>query len=792
MTLFRDLKYAVRGLRKKAIPTTVALVTLALGIGANSAIFSVVQAVLLAPLPYPDADRLARVWPNRPVSTELFEHFAERTAAFESLSLYSFGSFSLTGEGRPEEIAGLRVTGGHFETVGVEPAIGRGFLPDESIPGNDRVAVLSYGLWQSRFGGDPKVLGRSLVLDGSEHTIVGVLPESYLPLEEGTQVWVPLPIDRTAEEHWDMIVHALAGRLAPGATFEQATRDLQAAVSSYGELRPGYFSGRAEEAQVVPMKESRTGEVKTTFLVLFGAVGLVLLAACANLTSLLLAQITSRRRELALRGALGATRWNLLAQVMTESAVLALAGGALGLLVASWTLGALISEIPSSVPRAAAIGIDSGVLFFTLVLSLAAGLAVAVLPALRGSRSDLGASLTTGARAAGGRRHRLHHAFIAAEVALAVVLTIGAGLLVKSFQRVREVDPGFVASGVHTFQLKPPTAAYEGEEAVRRYFEQVAERVRAVPGVASAAVINRLPMAAGYIGLGFRLPEDEGPGQRQAGVRMMTPELPETLGIPIVRGRGLLASDRAASPSVGLVNETMARSLWGDADPIGRRLVFDTGELWFTVVGVIGDTCQNRLAEKTPPIAYRPLEQEAWEQRMTLVVRSAPGVAGLVPAVEEAVWSVDASVPITGVATLEQLLHRSLRHERFLVTLFALFAVLALVLGVVGIFGVTAYTVSQSTHSNGVRLALGATAAAVVRESMLRILAPVAAGLLLGCLLSGWLTRFLEGFLFEVQSTDPSVFASVVLLLLACAAYAAWLPARRAARVDPMAVLKSE
>ncbi len=733
-----------------------------------------------------------RVWPGQAVSTELFEHYAERTSAFEELSLYASGTFSVTGEGRPEEIAGLWVTSGHFAAVGVEPSIGRGFATQEEVPGKHRVTVLSHGLWQSRFGGDPDVVGRSLVLNGSEHTVVGVLPEPYLPLNERAQLWVPLPIDRTDEVHWDMIAYALVGLLAEGVSHEQATGDFRAAVAAYGELRPGYFADGVTEAQVVSFKESRIGDVKKTFLVLFGAVGLVLLAACANLTSLLLSQINSRRRELALRGALGATRTNLLAQVMTESAVLSLAGGLLGLLVASWTLGVLVGEMPSSVPRTAAIGIDAWVLLFTLVLSLAAGLAVAVLPALRAGRSDLRQALATGGRTAGGRHHRLHYGLIAAEVALAVVLVTGAGLLVKSFQKLQEVDPGFIAQGVQTFRLKPPSATYGDEAAVRRYFEQVVERVRVVPGVASASVINRLPMTSGFVGLGFRLPEDDGPGQRHVSVRMMTPELPETLGIPILRGRPLEPSDHASAPPVGLVNETMARRLWGDADPIGRRLVFDTGEEWLTVVGVLGDIRQSRLGEEAEPQVYRPLGQAAWEQRMALVVRAAPGAQGLVPAIEEAIWSLDATVPITGVATLEQLIHRSLRQERFLMTLFALFAGLALVLGAVGVFGVTAYTVGESTHSNGVRLALGATGRTVVRESVARVLAPVAVGLLVGGVLSGWLVRFLEGFLFEVEATDPSVLAVVLLLLAACAACAAWLPARRAARVDPMVVLRNE
>ena len=788
----KDLRYALRTLRKSPTLTLFALLTLALGIGANTAIFSVIRGVLLAPLPYPDASSIVRVWVEWPTNAEFYLHFRQRTSAFAALSLYWPTTFSLSGDGRPEEVRGVAVTSEHFDVVGVRPALGRAFAPGESQPGHGEVAVLSHGLWQRRFGGDPAAVGRSVNLNGRQHTIVGVMPESYTPLNGRSQVWVPIAIDAADELHWDRFTYAMMGRLGPGATYQRATGDLRAAMATYDEVRPDYLTGY-ENGTVVPWHEVMVGDVRATFIALFGAVGLVLLIACANVANLLLVRITGRRRELALRSALGAGRRRLVAQVLTESTLLSVLGGALGILVGSWTLSALVDLLPSSVPRISEIRVDGPVMIFTFALAVVSGLVFGLIPALRAGSVDQRSALTSGARGLTVSSQRPYHLLIAAEIALAVVLVIGAGLLVKSFQKLLEVDVGFTTERVLTLNLKPPAGAYDDDVARRGYFERVAERAAAVPGVEAAAIISRLPMTLGDVSFGFTLPGRELPADsRSVSVRAMTPELLTTLGIPLLHGRPLSAGDHPEAPQVGLINQAMARRLWGEEDAVGRQLFFEEDDPWFTVVGVVADIRQHRLDQDTVPQVYRPLAQASWAERMALVVRTATDVPAVLPALEEAIWSVDPQVPITGVATIEELIRRSLADSRLLTLLFSLFGALALVLGALGVFGVTWYTVAQRTREHGIRLALGATGGEVVRATLARALRPVVLGLGVGGLAALGLTQLLGSFLFRVVPTDPLVFGAVFVLLAACSTLAAWLPARRATRVDPMIALSAE
>ncbi len=789
----KDLKFALRTLRKSPTLTLFALLTLALGIGANTAIFSVTRGVLLAPLPYPDASSIVRVWAEWPTSAEFYLHFRQRSSAFAALSMYRGETFSLSGDGRPEEIHGVAVTSGHFGVTGVRPALGRAFAPEETRPGQGQVALLSHGLWQRRFGGDPAAVGRSVNLNGSEHTVVGVMPESYLPVDERAQLWVPIAIDATNEMHWDRFGYAMIGRLVPGAALVRATGDLRAAVVAYEEVRPGYLTAH-REATVVPWHEHLVGGVRATFIVLFGAVGLVLLIACANVASLLLVRITGRRRELALRSVLGAGRRRLAAQVLTECTLLSLAGGALGILAGSWTLAALVAHLPSSVPRVSEIRIDGPVMLFTLALAVVSGLIFGLLPALRAGRVDQRSVLASGARGMTVSSQRPYHLLIAAEIALAVVLVVGAGLLVKSFRELQAVDAGFVTERVLTLGLKPAPGAYSGDAERRGYFERVAERAAAVPGVTAAALINRLPMTPGDVSFSFHVPGQELlTDSSSVSVRAMSPELPATLGIPLLHGRPLTAADHPEAAQVGLINQALARRLWGDeAAAVGKQLYFEPDEPWFRVVGVVADIRQRRLDQDTVPQVYRPLAQASWATRMALVVRVAAGAPAVLPALEEALWSVDPQVPITGVATMDELIHRSMASPRLLTALFSLFGAVALVLGGLGVFGVTWYSVAQRTREHGIRMALGATGSDVVGTTLVRALRPVAAGLAVGGLASLGLTQLLGSFLFRVAPTDPMVFGTVFVLLAACAALAAWLPARRATKVDPMIALSAD
>ncbi len=788
----KDLRYALRSLRKSPTLTVFALTTLALGIGANTAIFSVTRGVLLAPLPYADASSMARVWAEGPTNAEFFLHLQQRASSYEALSLYRPTAFSLSGDGRPEEINGVAVTSEHFAVVAVQPAVGRAFAAEESRPGQGEVAILSHGLWQSRFGGDPAVVGRSVDLDGRRHAIVGVMPELHAPLDSRTQIWVPITIDATDEAHWDRFTYGMIGRLRPATTSRRASADLRAAMATYEETRPDYLTGR-HEATVVPWHEYLVGDVRATFIVLFGAVGLVLLIACANVANLLLVRITGRHRELALRGVLGASRQRLIAQVLTECGLLSLLGGGLGMFVGWWTLGALIDHLPASMPRVSEIRIDALVMIFTLALSVLTGLVFGLLPALRAGRVAQRSALSSGGRGMTLPSQRPYHLLVAAEIALAVVLVIGAGLLVKSFSEQLEVDVGFTTERILTLNFKPPAEAYGDDVARRDYFELVAERAAAVPGVEAAAIINRLPMTPGDISFGFALPGRELPvGSRSVSVRAMTPELLSTLGIELLEGRPLSVGDHSEAPPVGLINQTMARQLWGEHEALGQRIFFEQDEPWFTVVGVVADIRQHRLDQDTVAQVYLPLAQASWASRMALVARTAADAEAILQALEEAIWSVDPRVPITGVATVEELISRSLAGSRLLTMLFSLFGALALMLGALGVFGVTWYTVAQRTRENGIRMALGATGTDVVRTTLVRALRPVVGGLVVGGLASLGLVQLIGGFLFRVMPTDPLVFGAVFVLLGGCATLAAWLPARRATRVDPMITLSAD
>ena len=789
----RELRTTLRSLSRAPLLAGVAILTLGLGIGANAAIFSVVRSTLLAPLSYPAPERLVRVWPEMPSSTELYEHLRERVPSFSAISAFAPTSFALSGDGRPEEISGARVTAEHFEVLGVAPALGRGFRPEESAPGSPDVAILSHALWESRFGAAPDVLGREVDLDGRPHTVVGVMPADFRPLGESWRIWVPMEIDRSDEAHWDWIFQRLIARLSPGTEPERAAAEAREALVAYGdEVRPGYFKEMLDRPlSVVPIGEHLVGDVRPTLLLLCGAVGLVLLVACANVANLLLARTASRQRELALRGALGAGRRRLLGLVLQESLLLSACGGAVGVLVAEWAAGALAGQLPPSLAGADRVSVDGAVVAFSLGLSALAGVGFGLLPALRALRVDLRTALG-GGRGSSAPRGGASQGIVAAETALAAVLVLSAALLVKSFDALQRVDLGFAAEDLITLELAPAGVRHPDDAARRRYFEAVAERAEAVPGVASAAVMARAPMTPGDTRLTFQLPGDDPDTRRSVSVRAASPAFLDALGVPLLAGRGFTASDRAGAPPVGLVNAALARELWGEQDPLGRRLVFEDGSLWFSVVGVVGNTRHSRLDEPFPPQAYLPLAQASWEKRMTLLARLRVEPEGALPALREAVWSVDPDVPISRVASMDALVGRSLGEARLLTLLFTLFGGLALVLGMVGVFGVTSYAVSRRLRESGIRLALGATAGDVVRGVLARAMAPVVTGLGVGCLAFWWAGRLLQGHLFEVQPGDPAVLVAVIALLGVGALAAAWPPARRATRADPAAVLKAE
>ncbi len=792
-TFLSNLRFASRSLRKNPGLTAVALLTLALGIGANTAIFSVVNTVVLRPLPYPESDRLVRVWPEQRFTQELLDTFVERTRTFSGLSGYVGSSFSIRGAGRPEVVDGAIVSPRHFTVLGVEPVLGRSFHAEEGIAGADAVAILGHDLWQRRFGGAERVLGRTVTLDGVERTVVGVMPAGYEPLHNAWEVWTPLAFAPGSDEYRDLAILRTVGRLAPGVAAEAAraeVRSLAAELHLADSSR--YGQEGAESVGVVALHESVVSGIRPTLLVLFGAVALVLLIACANVANLLLARTGLRERELAVRTALGAGRRRLIGQLLTESALLGLAGGALGLLGAVWALALVAGRLPAGIPRAEELAVDFRVFSFALAASLLSALIFGLAPAVRATSLGMVAALRSGGRrsASGVPRHRLNHVLVAAEITLAVMVTAGAGLLVKSFWLLQQVEPGFRPAGVLALHLNP---AFQDENRQQVFYRDLSERASALPGVTSAGVSNLVPMAPGGLAVDYSTTDHPTPVGQPApfvNVRLIGGSYFETLGMPLLHGRPPASTDDAEKLAVGWINRALARRLWGEADSVGREVRFGDGSEWFTVAGVVGDVRQHRLDGEPRPEVYLPYAQAPWTRDMYLAVHSATDPMALVPAVRELVWSLDEEVAISRVQTMEQVIQASAATSRFRTLLFSSFGLLAIVLGAVGIYGVTATAVGQRTHEHGVRLALGATAGTLLRTVIGRELGPVMLGLAAGIVAALAATRALSSFLYEVTPGDPWIFAAVVVVLGGCAILAAYLPARRAARVDPATSLR--
>ena len=800
-TIWQDVRYATRSLLKTPGFTALAAMTLALGIGANTAMFSIVRGVLLEPLPYERPEEIVRVWPQRSLSKEMLAAF-EGSTAFATLSGYHGVNLSLVESSQPEEVPGLAVVPGYFEVLGVRPALGRSFGPSDRQPGAAAVVVLSHDLWQRRFGADPDILGRRIALRGlgaSTRTVIGVMAADFEPYaRRGLQLWTPLVFDPgDAHDYCDMIFIRSLARLAPGVTREQARAEVRAIAGRLQAARPDYHSdSQVRTADVVPLQEILTRGVRPALWILLGAVGMVLLIGCSNIANMLLARVGGRQREMAVRSALGAGRTRLVRQLLTESALLGLLGGAAGLLAAVWAEAYLVHSLPARMPRPQAIGIGLQELAFTALMSALAALAFGLLPAWRATRPGLRMSLGDGGRrtSAGRRRHRLNQGLVVAEIALSVILVTGAGLMLRSLWHLQQVEPGFAAEEVWSLRLSPAAERYADGPLLSGYYRNAVERVEAEPGVLSAAAINLLPMTSANLGMGYSA-GDRPDEHRMASVRSVTPGYFRSLGIPLLSGRPLADSDRDGSEEVGLVNETMARQIWPTQDAVGKAVRWDDGSPWFTVVGVVGDVHQHRLDTEPKPEVYRPLAQafaEMLSPSMYLTVRTAGDAPALLPAIQAAIWSIDDAVPISNVVSMQQVVDSSLANARFFTLLLCVFGALALVLGGLGIYGVGAYAVSRRTREIGVRMALGARRRAMLRSVLARELAPVSLGILLGVTGALVTTKVLASSLFGVTATDPVTFIIVVAVLAAVSVAASYLPARRAARVDPIIALRSE
>jgi predicted permease len=814
-TLLQDLRFGVRMLWKRPGFTAVAVVTLALGIGANTAIFSVVNGLLLRPLPFAESDRLAIIWTHSPganvaqdwPSPGQFTAVKAQADAFESLALARGTSYNLAAEGMAERVGAVQVSSNMLPLLGARPLLGRVFLSAEDAPGQPLTVLLSHALWQRRFGGDPGVLGRAITLNGQSHEVVGVMPADFslgyevMPTVGSVQqaeVLLPLPLDaermaRQGDENYNVL-----GRLKPGATLEQARAELDLAARNLAQQFPDYYPpSRAFSVSVRPLLEQVVGDVRPALLVLLGAVGCVLLIACANVANLLLARAAVREKEMAVRTAIGAGRWRIVRQLLTESLALSFAGGALGLLIAFWGLDALRALAPGNIPRLQNIALDGRVLLFTSVVTMLTGVLFGLAPALRSSRVNLGETLKEGGRAlAGGGGQRLRDVLVVVEIALSLVLLAGAGLLVRSFVRVQQVEPGFDARGVLSMRLSVTGTPYAGERSTE-FYRQLLERARAMPGVESAGVASIIPLGGG-IGWGGVTIEGYVPttGQEaiQSDFRIAGVGYFETMRVPLVSGRYFDERDAAeGAPKVAIVDENMARTYWPGQEAVGRRLKFgdDDDTPWQTVVGVVGSVKQYALDTDSRVTVYTPHGQNP-SGTMYVAARTSGDPGALAQALTTEARAIEPNVPVYDVKPMTERLSDSLARRRFAMTALGLFALVAMLLAAVGIYGVMSYSVAQRTREIGVRVALGASRwdvlGLVLRRGMLLAALGIGAGLA-GALP---LARVLGSLLFGVSASDPVTYAAISLLLALAALLACYIPARRATKVDPMVALRYE
>ena len=799
-----ELRYAVRQLLKAPGFALVAIVGLGLGIGANVALFSVINSVFLRPLPYREPGRLVRL-----SSTDEAQNFTrvgfsyprylevqQRQQVFSDLAFMAGNGFTLTGRGDPEQLIGIHATASLLPALGLEPLLGRNFSAGEDRPGGEPVVLVSQRIWQEKFNRDPSVLGQVLTLNGAPYTIIGVLPEaaSSFPLNQ-FQIWVPRPAEVPflvpAQLDNGGFFFQVVARLRPGVSLEQAREAMDVIAAGYRATYPTNVDA-ASRIELVPLLDDAVGEQRRSYLMLFGAVGCVLLIACANIANLLLARFAGRRKEIAARFALGATRADVLGQLLTESMLVALLGGAVGLLLAQWALGAVAALGADSIPRAVEIRLDPAVLVFTLVVTLVTGLAIGLLPAWQAARVNVNETLKEGSRGSTGGGQRLRAGLLVAEVSLSLVLLISAGLFLTSFARLQRVQPGFEPEGVFTAQLVLPAQRYDAEKLVA-FYERFYKKLATLPGGASAALTDRVPLTGGQTPAPVAVkgrPVPPMSGQPNANRHLVSPGYFTTLGIPIRSGRDFNERDSSRVPHVVIVNETFARQHFPGEDPIGRTLITGMAQLPSEIVGVVADVRSTGL--NTPPEAdyFLPALQRP-ETFTNILVRTNISPAAMAPAVREALRAVDPDLPLLQPQALSTRIAATIADRRLALALLAGFAALALVLASLGVYSVMAHLVAYRTSEIGIRMALGASPGMVLRMVLGHGRRLTLLGIALGMAGAFVVSRLMHQALFEVNPADPLIYLAVAVMLLLVAEFASWLPARRATRIDPVIALRN-
>ena len=813
-TFLKDLRYGLRMIRSNLGFSAVAIIALALGIGANTAIFSVVNSLLLQPLAYKEPDRLVSMNHNYPklklkasVSAIGYQHYRDNNQSFEDISAFTGWPANLTETGEPERIQGLLTTASFFSTLGVNAAKGRLFQSDEEQAGRNKVVVIGDSLWKRRFGSDEAIIGQTLKLNGEPYEVIGIAPANFKfgsELGQPTEIWAPIAFtqDQLQTQRWRNEFLSVVARLKPGISLELAQAEMDAIASN---VRETYFGGGdASDPSswgllLQSMNEVIVGEIRPMLLMLMAAVGLVLLIACANVANLLLARAAARQKEIAIRTALGAGRRRIIRQLLTESVLLALLGGALGTPIAFWGLQLLVSINEANIPRAGEIGIDYRVLLFTLLVSLVTGVVFGLVPALQTAKSDLHDTLKEGGRSgSAGTRKGIRGALVVTEMAISMLLLIGAGLFIKSFLKLQDVSPGFRPENLLVMQTSLPSSRYRQPHEIDGFYQAALQNISSLPGVVSTGVSTAIPMSGSNSSGSFRIENrNVNPGEMSPwGNRWFAgPGYFETMGIPLIRGRFFEDRDVADGKQVAIIDETMMNKFWPDEDPIGRRISFQRdaqgNTIWREVVGVVGHVRHLGLEGESPVQYYLPHRQIPINS-VFIVSRTTGEPSALAASVRSAIRSVDSELPVFRVTSMEQMVSDSMARRRFSTTLLGIFAATALLLAAVGLYGVMSYSVTQRVHEIGIRMALGAGSREVVKMMLGHGMLLSAIGLAIGLCAAFVATRWIVTLLFGVSATDPLIYVGIAAFLALVAALATYIPARRAARVDPMIALRYE